>query len=82
MKKVCKTANRYTFGWSDPVAVFGGTYKKPLPTCKRLISDLETGMIDEYTNAYIHGAAERIDEERIERSYRTSTESHTQRSSI
>ena len=60
MKKVCKTTD-YKFGWSDPRSMFSDvpTYKKPLLTYKRLVGDSETGMIGEYTNAYIHGVEDR-----------------------
>lgn len=65
MKKVYKQA-AYAFGWNGPIAVFDGKYKKPAHSHKRLVEDKETGMLSEYEHAYIHGATERIDEERIE----------------
>jgi hypothetical protein len=55
MKRVCKTTN-YAFGWADPRVAFGGKKEKPTPTYKRLVGDLETGTLNEYTNRYIHGA--------------------------
>jgi len=56
MKKVYKQA-AYAFGWNDPR---GGGSTKPAPSRRRLVGDLETGMISEYTNEYIHGTTEEI----------------------
>lgn len=53
MKKVYKQA-AYAFGWNDPRG--GGDREKPAPSHMRLVGDLETGMIDEYENRYMHGA--------------------------
>lgn len=52
MKSVRKVSE-YRFGWTDP-RVFK-EWVKPPPTYKRLVGDTETGMINEYTNRYIHG---------------------------
>jgi hypothetical protein len=66
MITIYKAPIRHSFGWTDPRGSFGDLPRDKKFAHKRLIEDTDTGELNEYTNAYIHGASDK----------RTSLQSH------
>lgn len=46
---------RYSFGWSDPIAIVSGQTSPAVSTHKRRVMN-EEGEMDIFENDYVHGA--------------------------